>query len=124
MKIIKKETRESFELYNPTTDEYVVNEMIDETAKDFIGYWIDEVFREPCFNNSVLQKEWYGFEADYVTPTEDHMELEDVEKFLQGYENEDWIVYEIITHGMACGPTTNTVWFVVNKEVIYNEIEY
>ena len=124
MKIIKKETRESFELYNPITKKYVMNEKVYEKSDDFIGYWIDEVFREPYFKNTVLQTAWEEFESDYVTETEYHMELEDVEKFLQGYENDNWIVYEITTYGMACGPTSNTVWFVVNKEIIYNEIEY
>ena len=49
MKIIKKETRESFELYNPITKKYVMNEKVYE--KPFGAFF--GVFEHPVAANRI-----------------------------------------------------------------------
>ena len=38
--------------------------------------------------------------------------------FLEKYENPEWKVYELRFSGMACGPISYTVWFVVKADTI------
>jgi hypothetical protein len=44
-----------------------------------------------------------------------------VEKFLKSYRNSKWKVMECTFHGMACGPVSTTVYYVVKADTIIEE---
>ncbi len=107
-------------LYSPSTGEVLCNEEtgFNQDAKSLKGFWINEVLTEPIIIDSSLKTAWIKFlekceeEEELFTPTYDHLV-----KFLKDYDNPTWIVFEITNCGMACGPSSSTVWYVVDMEI-------
>lgn len=126
MKIIQFSVNiETERMYCPSTDEVIFApdfEEIDESAEAFIAYWHDEVLDEPSITDSDLESAWNEFYEKWDDLTEDLDPCEAVEKFLREYENPQWIVYECLYSGMACGPVSNTVYYVVKADTIIDEV--
>ena len=103
MKIEHYDTSD-YRILNPVTGEFILDEQCNDNADSLIGYWLDEVFREPNLKNEDLKRSWEAFEEKYETESEYIMELEDLVRFLDEYDNPNWKVLEITSHGIACGP--------------------
>ena len=113
-------------MYCPSTDEIIFApdyEEINDNAEAFIAMWPAEFMEEPTINNESLEAAWNKFykedlnekleEGDYI--------WDDFRDFLRNYDNTEWKAYECDFHGMACGPTTTTLVFVVKADTIIEE---
>lgn len=72
-----------------------------------VGYWIGEVVEEPIIKDENLQEAWDVFvenDGSDDMPT----------RFLSEYNNLNWVVFELTTSGIACGPMSSTIWYVIN----------
>jgi len=119
-------------MYCPSTDEVIFApgyEEINENAEAFIAYWHGEVLDQPEIKDEKLLAAWEKYYEKWDELMEEFDPFEIVEKFLEGYNNDEWIVYECTFYGMACGPVQTTVYYVVKKDTVievdsdYNEEE-
>lgn len=124
MKIVQYEPEMSVDrMYCPSTDEVIFApnyEEINESAEAFIAYWHGEVLDEPEIKDEKLKSAWGKF-LEKWSESDDFDIFEAVEKFLKNYKNDDWIVYECTFYGMACGPTSTTVYYVVKADTVIEE---
>lgn len=72
-----------------------------------MGYWIGEVVEEPMIKDENLQEAWDMF---LENGSSDSLPA----KFLSGYNNPNWVVFELTTSGIACGPMSSTIWYVID----------
>jgi hypothetical protein len=112
-----------FKMLNPTTGEVIVDEDCNDDAESLKGYWTGDFLNEPNINDEVLKTAWEAFvenfnKDNYCTP----VCWDVLDKFLEVFDNPSWIVYEITSNGMACGPIGLTVVYIVDKEVIVVEL--
>jgi len=113
-------------MYCPSTDEVIFApgyESINEDAKAFIAQWNAEILEEPTINDESLETAWEKFYNEDLAEKLEAGEYiwDDFRNFLRNYENPEWIVYECDFYGMACGPTTTTLVFVVKADTIIEE---
>ena len=110
-------------MYCPSTDETIFApyyEEINEDAEAFIAYWHGDVLDQPEIKDVRLKSAWEKYFEKW-NETDDIDIFEAVEKFLKKYKNEEWIVYECTFYGMACGPTSTTVYYVVKSDTIIED---
>ena len=112
-----------FKIYNPLTDEIIVDEECDDNAKSLIAYWLDDSIFEPIINNETLKAAWEAFAERHEEDNGESPCWEDLIKFLEEYSSAEWTGYEITSYGMACGPVTSTVVFIVDRDVIVEELD-
>jgi hypothetical protein len=90
----------------------------NDAYKDYInGLQQDEIIFEEMekVRNKIFHR-WNGAADDeYI----DIWKL--VEQFLMEYDNPNWIVYECTFSGMACGPVSTTVYYVVKSDTIIED---
>lgn len=124
MKIIQcTPSMESDRMYCPSTDEVIFApdyEEINESADAFIAYWHGEVLDQPSITDEKLKAAWDEYFEKW-NDSEDIDIWDSVEKFLIDYENPAWIVYECTFHGIACGPVSTTVYYVVKADTVIEE---
>ena len=104
-----------FTFYCPVTGRQIcgVEVGMDESVPSLMGFWEDEFLDKPIINNPELKIDW-----DKYYKSTDRRELSDgFEKFLRSISAPQWLVYKITTYGMACGPMSSTVWFVIKMEL-------
>lgn len=122
MKIIKAYPEvECDRMYCPSTDEVIFApgyEEINEYAESFIAYWHGEVLYEPVIRDEVLKGAWCKLYENLKESDSFPDMWEIVERFLKEYENNSWVVYECEFCGMACGPVSSTVYFVVKADTV------
>ena len=126
MEIIKCSPEMSVDrMYCPSTDEVIFApdyEMINDNADAFIAYWHGEVLTEPEIKDPKLEEAWEATYRAWDEQVDTEIDIWDlVDKFLAEYENPGWIVYECTFYGMACGPVSTTVYFVVKNDTIIEE---
>jgi len=121
MKFINLDYSE-YRMYNPVKNEVIIEEDCDDDAESLIAYWFSEVFDEPLIKDDLLRSSWEEFSAKYEAENDDTPGYEELEKFLSEYDAAEWIVYIICSSGIACGPISNTGWFVVDKDTLVEEI--
>lgn len=112
-----------YRIYNPRTGEVIVDEECNDDAKSLIGYWLDGFIDKPVINDRKLLAAWEDF---IVRHKEDNCESpywEHLYKFLEDYDNPEWVCYEITSCGLACGPICSTVVYIVDKDVIVEEVD-
>lgn len=110
-------------MYCPSTGEVIFApyyEEINESAEAFIAYWHGEVLDQPEIKDTKLKASWDKYLSKW-NESNDIDIFEAVEKFLKKYKNEEWIVYECTFYGMACGPTTTTIYYVVKSDTVIEE---
>lgn len=127
MKIIPVSLEMSIDkMYCPSTDEVIFSPEqleINEAAEAFVAYWHGEVLNDPLITDPELNKAWEEFREGEWQKFLDNLDLwEGIEKFLTEYKNPEWIVYECTFHGMACGPVSSTVYYVVKKDTVIEEV--
>ena len=125
MKIIQcSPSMESDRMYCPSTDEVIFApdyEEINENADAFIAYWHGEVLDQPSITDEKLKVAWEKYFENWDELYEELGPFEIVEKFLKSYRNSKWKVMECTFHGMACGPVSTTVYYVVKADTIIEE---
>jgi hypothetical protein len=110
-------------MYCPSTDEVIFApdyEEINENAEAFIAYWHGEVLDQPSITDEKLKAAWEEYFKKWKV-SEDIDIWNSVEKFLIDYENPSWIVYECTFNGMACGPISTTVYYVIKADTVIEE---
>lgn len=125
MKIVQCEPEMSVDrMYCPSTDEVIFApnyEEINESAEAFIAYWHGEVLDQPEIKDPKLLAAWEKYYEKWDELSEELDPFEIAEKFLKSYRNSQWKVMECTFYGMACGPTSTTVYYVVKSDTIIDE---
>jgi hypothetical protein len=111
-------------MVNPTTCELIVEEECNDDAKSLIGYWLGGFLDEPHFNNETLKAAWEAFVENFYRDNSGTPFCWDaLDKFLEEYDNPAWIGYEITSSGIACGPISFTEVFIVENDVVVEELD-
>lgn len=125
MKIIKAQPDESVDrMFCPSTNEVIFapgSEEINANAEAIIGYWHNEILEEPSIADSDLASAWDEYFEKWEELTDEIDGSEAVKKFLKKYKNPKWKVFECIFNGIACGPVSFTVFFVVKADTVIEE---
>ena len=74
--------------------------------------WHFEILEEPEIYSPTLESAWHKY-FDALDFDEDDLELEE---FLAKLDYPNHVCFCITTHGMACGPTIQVVWYVINMD--------
>jgi hypothetical protein len=113
----------NYKMLNLTTGEVIVEEECNDDAKSLKGYWIGDFLNEPIINDDKLKTAWETFVENFNKDNRGTPFCWDaLDKFLEVYDNPSWIGYEITSSGMACGPIGYTVVYIVDKDVIVEEL--
>lgn len=127
MEIIEYEPYSSEAMFCPSTKEDIFApdmDYINDEAEAFMGYWHHEVLDQPTIKDAGLMKAWENYCERSMSENEDYFDWhEGLLKFLQEYDNPNWIVYECTFSGIACGPISFTVWYVVKSDTIFEDRE-
>jgi hypothetical protein len=111
-----------YKIFNPTTGEVIVHHDCDDDASSLIAYWINGIIDEPLIKNEELNKAWETYVDKYKKDNDIYPGYEELYKFLEGYDNPEWLGFEITSNGIACGPVSFTVVYIVDKDVIVEEL--
>jgi hypothetical protein len=112
-----------YRIYNTTTGEVIVDEDCNDDAVSLKGYWIGDFLNEPIINDDKLRTAWKTFIENFNKDNPGTQVCwDDLDEFLEVIDNPSWIIYEITGIGMACGPIGYTVVYIVDKEVIVEEL--
>jgi hypothetical protein len=113
----------NYKMSNLHTGEVIVEEECNDDAKSLKGYWIGGFLNEPIINDKALKTAWEAFVENF---NKDNLGTpfcwDALDKFLEGFNNPSWIGYEITSSGIACGPIDYTVVYIVDKDVIVEEL--
>ena len=63
-------------------------------------------------------KDWEKYLSQFEEETREHDLYDKICNFLEEYVAPGWRVYQIETSGIACGPVSNTDWYVVLDDTI------
>jgi len=125
MKIIEYAPGSTERMYCPSTNEVIFSPNLDEindNAIAFIGYWHHEFLDEPHVKDETLEAAWSEYFSKHLKDKFPYKyEWDDIRKFFMEYNNSGWIVYECDFHGMACGPMSYTVIYVVKADTVIEE---
>ncbi len=108
MRVIES-TYLGYKLYNERTNEIIVepNKSFNINSPSLVAVWHEGIFENPIINNEILTQKW----DDYLRKLENDVDEYCLERFLQRYENEDWIVFRLID------ASEDKVWLIVDKDV-------
>ena len=123
MQIIELELSH-YNFYCPATGELLCNEDdgVNEDAMSLMGYWCDLVFEEPCIKDETLKKDWKAFEDKYADQNlGSSPDYKSFESWLKAYNRGNWVVFVITNSGMSCGPSSSTVWWVIDMDTFKEE---
>jgi len=109
MQLIKLE-HGHWNFFCPVTGKAVYAEEGGIEAETFRGGWHQEVPSEPLNLAPELLEAWDA----YINQVDTEEVNLDVAAFLEGVEQPGWVVSEITTCGMACGPVWETTWTVLD----------
>ena len=99
-------------LFCPATGKQILFEDdMDETVPSLLGYALLDMPEEAHFFDEDINTAWQA----YLEKTED-VDYEDLEQFLKEYKHSTAIVFEISRGGMACGPVSNTAYFIIDMD--------
>ncbi len=116
-----------FNFYCPATGELLCNEDdgVNEDAKSLMAYWLDLVFEEPHIKDETLKKDWKAFQDKYADENfGSSPNFEAFESWLKEYNRGNWVVFVITNSGISCGPSSSTVWWVIDMDTFTEEEDY
>lgn len=113
----------NYKIFNQSSSETIVDEECDDNAKSLIAYWLDDSIESPIIKNETLKTGWEAFVIKFKQDDGNFLYWEDLITFLEEYNSPEWIGYEITSYGIACGPVSYTVVYVVDKDVIVEELD-
>jgi len=122
MKIEEINVEDSERMYCPSTKEVIFApdwDYINTDAKAFKGYWHCEFMLEPTIEDAELRTAWNNYYETYLK--DKNPDWDDYRKFFQQLDRPDWIAWECDFHGIACGPISFTVIYVVKGDTIIEE---
>ena len=95
----------------PATGKRITGPNSYEASPAQVGMWISEIMESPEIADPALESQWNRYvealaEDDFI----------EVEGFLQSLEMPNHVCFEITTSGMACGPCSSTVWYVIDMD--------
>jgi hypothetical protein len=108
---------ENINFYCPVTGEYIlkVYEPVNEDASSLMAYWIDLAFEDPFIKSEKLQAAWNTFCENYAKENnDDYPDIEAFEGFISNLKWNNWVCFKLTENGMACGPTSSTVWKILD----------
>jgi len=103
----------------PVTGQPVFDEFGEPKAPSVRGVWVHEVPDEPMALAPELQTAWDA----YVAGLDEEDADIDVDAFLDTVEHDGWAAFCITSHGLACGPVSQTVWVVLDLGIEVDEVE-
>ena len=103
----------------PVTGKAVFSEIGEPQAPTIRGVWVHEVPDEPMALTSDLKMAWDAY-LNGLDP--DDYDI-DIDAFLSSVEQEGWVAFCITSHGMACGPVSQTIWVVLDLAMEIDEDE-
>lgn len=108
MKIFEIDLQQE-KFYCPVTGQCLQAEedFFADEVPSVMGYWIDGVVEEPEIMNENLKEAW----EEYIENGGDVFELRN---FFHDYEDASWVVFELTSYGIACGPVSSTIWYVID----------
>lgn len=108
----------------PVTGQPVFDEHLEPAVPTFRGFWIAEVIEEPTITSPELTAAWAAYVARVQASEEtDEEERLDVEEFLASVESADLVAFCMTSHGIACGPVSETIWVVLDLGMEIDEEE-
>ena len=118
MQLIKLELNHEY-LYCPVTGQLIQDPEMGygDIVESVRGYWIGEIADQPEIKDEKLGKAWEVFcEANEDASWK-------VTRFLEEYDASNWVVFELTSYGMACGPVSSTIWYVIDMDRVLEEEE-
>ena len=97
----------------PVTGQRITGPQTYEASPAQAGMWIGEIIDDPEITSPELEAKWKHYEAH--VSEEDGIEIE---AFLESVELPNHVCFEITTSGIACGPCSSTVWYVIDMDYI------
>lgn len=129
MKVIEK----SFELVEiscPSTSETILDMSCDDYNRDasaLLGEWTYGSPDEPHIKHPGLKEIWNNFFEDYKSKHDDDYYSDLYETwvaFLKTLDEPGWAAYDLTFQGIACGPISYTILYVVLADTIVKEVFY
>lgn len=108
-------------MYCPSSQELVFSPELEELnakANALIAYWHTEALEQPFIKDENLKLAWDRYLTHWKETDEETDIWVPVQNFLSNYENQDWIVYECTFYEQTCGPSSETIFFVVKADTI------
>lgn len=104
--------------YCPATGEVILDsEHCNDNAKSLMGYWVNEDFYLPMFNNKALEIEFKNYLKQQELSDDFTLESETLEQFIKQYDEKNWVCFKITTGGIGCGgPMYSTVYMVIDMD--------
>ena len=103
-------------LYCPISGEPILEpEDVNHDAPSLVAYWVDMAINEPFIKNDELRGAWEAWSATQ----EGWVDTDSFVTWLKEYDGGlNRVVFEITNHGIANGPVSSTVWFVLDMNNI------
>ena len=112
-----------YNFFCPVTGVQILGEShCDESVRSLKAHWVNEAMDEPVIRDPGLEAAWAQFLEEFEQDEDGgFLMCDDLKKFLTNYVAPNWSVFEITTSGMSCGPTSSTVWLVIDLNVDVDE---
>lgn len=120
MEIIRIDSEQE-RLFCPSTGEVIFSPDLDEITlkpKAVLAIWDHQFIDKPEIYEPKLKNGWNNFFLKWWNA---RITIEMVERFLSEYENPDWKVCKFNLEGIACGPISCTLLYVVKADTIVEE---
>ena len=111
MQIIKLDLSHN-NFFCPVSGQQIVSKNSYQPSPAMAAMWHSEIVDLPEIYNSELEQAW----VKYVEKVETDDDYLDVAEFIESNSIGSLVCFEITTHGMACGPISSTVWYVIDMD--------
>jgi hypothetical protein len=101
----------------PVTGIPVFTELGEVQAPTIRGVWVLECLEDPMNLSPELQEAW----DEYASRPDVEEEGADVDAFLGSIEQDGLMAFCFTSHGIACGPVSETVWVVLDLQMDIDE---
>jgi hypothetical protein len=110
-------------MFCPVTGQPVFDENMEPAVPTFRAFWVAEVMEEPTIASPELAEAWATYVARVDASQEtDEEEWLDADQFLESVESTDLVAFRLTSHGIACGPISQTIWVVLDLGMEINEV--
>jgi hypothetical protein len=112
-------------IFNPVTKEIIIDfGFFDLESKSLVAAWFSDNMDDPIINNITLEAAWQNFQNEFIKD-EDGVTVYDfhIQGFLAEYDNTEWKVIRHNGSWLAHSPQGATVWYVVEKDIVVEEVD-
>ena len=96
----------------PATGQRITGPESYDPSPALVGAWHSEGVDSPEIYHPELEERWNS----YAEKTHEADEFFDVPDFLSSTSLGNLVCFEITTCGIACGPSSSTVWYVIDMD--------